>query len=59
MLDTVLAREPTARVPQLAWTDEINEPLGLEVLIDKHSHTGQSSQGREVKGVACSRKLMS
>jgi cobalt-zinc-cadmium efflux system outer membrane protein len=35
MLDTVLARDPTAPIPQLAWNDELNDPPALDALVAK------------------------
>lgn len=34
MLDTALARDPTAAIPQL-WNDEVNEPTALDALAGK------------------------
>ncbi len=33
MLDTALARSPDASIPQLAWTDETNDPPALDALV--------------------------
>ena len=35
MLDTALARYPTAPIPQLAWTDEVGDPPALDALVRK------------------------
>jgi outer membrane protein TolC len=35
MLDTALAREPTASVPPLAWSDDLGEPPPLDALARK------------------------